>query len=93
MSPHGFYFASFNFLDLESCNFLVLEVDVWEYTRVILLKLQLSKSRNGCLEVPEVKRAKEVTYKTQFSIPCYVDFQLLTISRGEVFVIPFGRKR
>ena len=66
---------------------------MWEYTRVILLKLQLSKSRNGCLGVPEVKRAKEVTYKKQFSIPWYVDIQLLTISRGEVFVIPFGRKR
>ena len=50
-------------------------------------------ARYGCLEVPEVKRAKKVTYKKQFSILWYDDIQLLTISRGEVFVIPFGRKR
>ena len=50
-------------------------------------------ARYGCLEVPEVKRAKEVRYKKQFSILWYDDIQLLTISRGEVFVIPFGRKR
>ena len=85
---------------------------VRESRRVLIRKLQLSRSRNrcvevhsstlancnlpnlaryGCLEVPEVKRAKEVTYKKQFSILWYVDIQLLTISRGEVFVIPFGR--
>ena len=50
-------------------------------------------SRNVCLRLPEVKRAEKVTYKTQFSILWYVDVQSLTISRGEVFVIPFGRKR
>ena len=39
------------------------------------------------------QRTKAVTYKKQFSMPWYVDSQLLTISRGEVFAIPFGRKR